>query len=313
MRSSRPPLIDCHLHLQDPCLLGDLDAVLSRARAVGVRYFVANGSEEGDWDEVLAIARRHPGVIPCFGLHPWYVGGRSARWLEELERRLRTLPSGVGEIGLDRWKRGLDERAQEEVFRAQLSLARSLRRPVMVHCLDAWGWLLGILHSQPPPEEGLLVHAFGGASDLIRPLADLGAYFSFAGDTLDERRTRKRASFREVPLDRLLVETDAPDILPPPQYRPFPLRDDRGKEKTDPSALGAILRGLAHLRGETEERLAEAVLENARRLLGAIFPGGGDRRDGEDSEGGGPEGEDFGGGHTGGMPEGSESSVGGDA
>src|SRR5688572_21737445 len=131
-------LTDCHLHLQDPPLLDRLEEVLVRARRAGVAAFVTNGTTEADWPEVARIAGRFPEVVPCFGLHPWFVAERSPRWLEELERHLRLVPSGVGEIGLDRWKQGLDERAQEEVFRAQLDLARRLGRPAMIHCVKAW-------------------------------------------------------------------------------------------------------------------------------------------------------------------------------
>jgi len=265
-------LVDAHLHLQDPDLAPHLDGVLARAAAAGVEVLVTNGTSEEDWPAVLDLARRLPAVAPFFGLHPWYSGGRSARWLESLERHLATVPSGVGEIGLDRWKKGLDERAQEEVFRAQLGLARRLRRPASVHCVQAWGWLLDVLASEPPLQAGFLVHAFGGSVELIPRLADLGAMFSFAGDTLEERKAGKREAARAVPIDRILVETDAPDMLPPPPHRLSSIRNVRGKERNEPANLPEVLRGLAALRGEPVERLAEATAANARRLLGDIIP-----------------------------------------
>jgi len=263
-------LVDCHLHLQDPDLAGRLDEVLGRARAAGVERLVVNGSSEDDWPAVLDLARRLPEVVPCFGLHPWYVGERSSRWIEALEGHLAAVPSAVGEIGLDQWKKGLDEGAQEECFRAQVDLARRLRRPAMVHCVQAWGWLLDVLGRDPLPA-GLLVHAFGGSVEAMGRLADLGAFFSFAGDTLEERKTHKREAARAAPLDRILVETDAPDMLPPPAFRRASVRDDRGRERNEPANLPDVLRGIAALRGEPEERLAAAVGENARRLLGSLL------------------------------------------
>ena len=271
MAAPEPSLIDCHLHWQDPVLLGTLDEVLARAAEAGVARFVCNGSCESDWPEVASLARRDARIIPCFGLHPWYAGERSGRWLDELERHLSLMPSGLGEIGLDKWKEGLDEAAQEEVFRKQFDLASRLQRPVMVHCVRAWGWLMDVLGSSPPLPRGMLIHAFGGAAELIRPLADRGAYFSFAGDVLDEAKARKRASLQDVPLDRLLLETDAPDILLPRAYRRSPIRDEKGKEKSEPSDLREVLRGVARLRREPEEKLAGAVRDNARRFLGDLW------------------------------------------
>src|SRR5512139_2891743 len=100
MAATEPRLIDCHLHLQDPVLLGVLDEVLSRAAEAGVERFVCNGSCESDWPEVASLARRDARIIPCFGLHPWYAGERSGSWLDELERHSSLMPSGLGEIGL---------------------------------------------------------------------------------------------------------------------------------------------------------------------------------------------------------------------
>ena len=265
-------LTDCHLHLQDPVLLDRLDEVLERARAAGVARFVSNGSTEEDWEDVLRIAQSHSEVIPAFGLHPWFVAGRSPRWLEELERYLTLLPGGVGEIGLDRWKKGLDERAQEEVFRAQLDLARRLGRPAMIHCVLAWDWPRDVVASEPPLPAGMLIHAFGGPVEMIGPLAERGAWFSFAGDTLLEKKTHKRAALAAAPRDRLLLETDAPDMLPPPAYRAASVRGPDGREMNEPSNLRAILRGLSAFLGEPEDRLAEIVEANARRFLAAIAP-----------------------------------------
>lgn len=270
MATPVPKLIDCHVHLQDPVLREDLEGVLARAAAAGVERFVCNGSSEEDWPDVLELFRLHGSIIPCFGLHPWYVGERSERWLLDLEVHLKAVHSGVGEIGLDRWKKGLDPTVQEEVFLAQLDLARRLRRPVMVHCVQAWGRLLDLLGAGPPLPAGLIIHAYGGSVESLKPLLDLGAYFSFAGDTFEERKARKRESLKAVPLERLLLETDAPDMLPPPPYRLSSLRE-KGRERNDAVNLRGVLRAAAEVRGEAEEVIAGAVWENARRLLGDLF------------------------------------------
>ncbi|HRY50475.1 MAG TPA: TatD family hydrolase [Candidatus Paceibacterota bacterium] len=266
------PLVDSHLHLQEAVFEGDMDSVLEQIRQVGIRFLVCNGSSEADWPRVAALARQHREIIPCFGLHPWYVGRRSMQWDRALEDRLTASPAGVGEIGLDRWIEPRDERAQEEVFRRQMALARQLNRPAMIHCLQAWGWLMEVLRSEQPPDAGFLIHAYGGSVELIKPLADLGAYFSFAGSVLREKKTRQREALKRIPRDRLLLETDAPDLMPPASSCSFVLRDERGRERNHPANLADILLGVAGHLGVAPARLAELLWENSRRFLADLLP-----------------------------------------
>ncbi len=261
------PLVDIHLHLQDPVFEGELDSIVHQALESGLAGLVVNGSEEADWEPVLELAGRYPLVIPCLGLHPWYVPGRSQKWLERLESLLRTSRAGVGEIGLDRWIEPRDEKAQEEAFRLQLALARRYQRPAMIHCLKAWGWMMDLLRSEGPLPDGLLFHAFGGAVEFIEPLTMLGAYFSFGGNVLEEKRARMRAAFQSVPLDRILVESDAPDLLPPEPFRPFAIRDAQGKLRNSPANLPAYFPALAELRGEEPVALSRIVWDNSLRFL----------------------------------------------
>jgi TatD DNase family protein len=231
---------------------------------------VVNGATETDWPVVLRLAQSFSCILPCFGLHPWYVDERSGHWLEILESTLMTVPAGVGEIGLDRWIESRNETAQEEVFRAQLDLARRLRRPVMIHCLKAWGWFLEVMKSEKELPCGFLLHACGGPVEFIEPLAAMGACFSFGGNVSDERKARRQAAFKAVPLDHLLLETDAPDLLPPEPCRPFACLGKDGRLKNDPAHLAAFFPALACLRGMEPEELATALWENSRRFLAPI-------------------------------------------
>ncbi|MCX8157991.1 MAG: TatD family hydrolase [Verrucomicrobiae bacterium] len=262
------PLVDVHLHLQDDFLSARLDEILHLARTAGVQGFINNGAEESDWPQVLAQSRAHPAIVPCFGLHPWYVGARSPQWLETLEQHLDAVPSAVGEIGLDRWKEPRDEAAQEEVFRAQLAVARRRRLPAMIHCVRAWGWLMDVLRDEPPLPAGFLLHAYGGPAELIQPLAEMGAYFSYGGSTLDERKKLRRETLPLIPPDRLLLETDAPDMPPPPPHCLRPLQDQHGRRVNEPANLRPILRGVAALLGMSEEALAQQLWQNTQRFLG---------------------------------------------
>lgn len=261
------PLVDIHVHLQDPVFEGDLDFIVNQALESGLVGLVVNGSQESDWEQVLNLAEKYPRIVPCLGLHPWYAAGRSQKWLDRLESLLQTCRAGIGEIGLDRWIEPRDEKAQEEVFRLQLTLARRYQRPVMIHCLRAWGWMMDLLRAEEPVRDGLLFHAFGGAVEFIEPLTKLGAYFSFGGNVLEEKRARMRAAFQAVPLDRLLVESDAPDLLPPEPFRPFAFQDSLGKLRNSPANLPAYFPALAELRGEEPIALSRIVWDNSLRFL----------------------------------------------
>jgi len=262
------PLIDCHCHLQHSSFAEDRDDMLERARQAGVRALLCNATSEKDWEEVAGLAARHPEVIPCFGIHPWYLAGRSDDWRARLVAILEKHPNAcVGEIGLDRWKPDRDEKEQEKVFRAQLEVARDLERPAMIHCLKAWGWLLDVL-GQYRLTRPFLLHAYGGPPELIEPLSGMGAFFSFAGNVLDEKKEKMRRSLVAMPADRLLLETDSPDLAPPRQYLAHFKTGESGWVRNEPANLGRIVPKVAELRGEDVEKLAHAVWENAEQLLG---------------------------------------------
>jgi TatD DNase family protein len=253
-------LYDAHCHLQDPSLERYLPKIAETLRAIGVRKVVVNGTREEDWPRVLEIARTYDFVIPALGLHPWYIKPRQPNWAGILEE---SAAPALGEIGLDRWVRGYDAQDQERVFVEQLALAARCNLPVSIHCLKAWGRLREILESEQVPEAGFLLHSYGGPAEMIRRLADLGGYFSISGYFAHERKARQREVFRAVPFERLLIETDAPDMLLPAEIEEFKLEDGLNH----PANLRAVYRFAAGLRGTSEERLAGIVEENFQRLF----------------------------------------------
>ena len=265
-------LYDAHNHLQDERLTPCREAVLAAVQREGVAKMVVNGSCEADWPQVLALARQHPQVIPSFGYHPWYVKERSPNWQQELVRHLEAVPAAVGEAGLDRWVKDYDLDQQREVFAWQLRLAAERNLPLSIHCLQAWGPLLDTLRAEPRPRCGVLLHSYGGAAELVGPLAELGAYFSLPGYFAHERKTRQREAFRQVPADRLLIETDAPDQLLPAERVQYPLADAAsGKPINHPANLGAVYRFAAELRNEPLDALGRTVEENFKRLFGPVW------------------------------------------
>ena len=255
-------LIDAHNHLHQ---FDDPDAIVADLRREGIEGCVVNGTCEADWPRVAALAERHPDFIrPAFGLHPWHAHRRSPGWLDELSRWLDRLPqASVGECGLDGW---VDEPAldlQCEVFLAQLRLARERDRPISIHALKAWGPLLDALAAEPPPPRGFLLHSFGGSPELARQLSPLGARFSFSGYFLHPRKHKVLESYRHVPLDRLLLESDAPDMLPPACAIRHPLPDGRNH----PAILIAIRDALADHLGLPAGTLGARCLDNTRRYF----------------------------------------------
>ena len=263
---------DAHNHLQDERFAGRQSELLATARAAGVTRMVVNGSCEADWPDIAALAQEFPDlVVPSFGYHPWYVGERTLRWRETLVELLdRTPRAVVGEIGLDRWKADLPYGGQEEVFLAQLQFAAERNVAASLHCLQALGRLHDLLRTHARPARGFVLHSYGGPAELVAPLTKLGAHFSFPGYFLHERKARQRATFKVVPLGRLLIETDAPDQRLPDAVNAFPLAAPRtGQPLNHPANLAAVYRGVAELRDVPLNELAAQVEANFTRLFGS--------------------------------------------
>jgi len=263
-------LFDAHDHLHDARLTPHRAAILPELARLGLARAVVNGTREADWDAVAALAAEHAFVLPSFGLHPWQVATRSAHWLAALREKLQAHPdAGVGEIGLDRWIEGHDLALQSAVFLAQLGLAAELNRPATIHCIRAWGALDELLRAHPLPARGFLIHAYGGPAEMVGGFVALGGYFSFNAYFLHERKPAQRAVFRDLPIERLLVETDAPDLRPPDERNRYPLRDGGGEAINHPANIALAYHALAGLRGLPVEVLAAQVEENFERLFGA--------------------------------------------
>ena len=274
---------DAHNHLQDERFGGRQTELLSVAAREGVAGMVVNGSCETDWPQVLELVQGTAApntlrIIPSFGYHPWYVHERTTDWLKHLTRFLEQVPSGIGEIGLDRWKPGLAYEGQEEVFATQLQLAAERDLPVSIHCLQTWGRMFDLLKAGPCPARGFLLHSYGGPKEMVKPFAELGAYFSLPGYYAHERKERQRETFRHVPPERLLVETDAPDqLLPGTRSAKCGVRNVYALNEpvtnqplNHPANLAAVYAFAAELFEEPLETLATRVEQNFLRLFSGL-------------------------------------------
>ncbi|KAK7315661.1 hypothetical protein VNO77_34227 [Canavalia gladiata] len=210
-------LFDAHCHLQDPRILSKVPQLIKTAQDKGVVRFAVNGVSEQDWHVVKHLAETHPCVIPCFGLHPWFVAERSPNWLQTLKEYFDSTPSAaVGEIGVDKGSQGrkIDFSEQVDVLRQQLELAKELNKPASVHCVRAFGDLLELMKSMGPFPAGIILHSFLGSAEMVPEFSKLGAYFSFSGFLMSLKENKAKKMLKMVPSDRILLETDAPDALP---------------------------------------------------------------------------------------------------
>lgn len=254
---------DAHCHLQDERLAGWLEAGGVEAMALArIRKCVVNGTHPGDWNRVAELANQFELVKPSFGLHPWHVNERPEDWKTRFEAYLDQPDAAVGEIGLDRWVEGHDIEAQIEAFRFQFRLAQSRQLPISIHCLRAWGMLYDFLKKENSTEQGFLLHSYGGPVEMVDAFAALGARFSFSGFFAIDAKSKKREAFERVPLDRLLIETDAPDMVGPEELLAETLRDKDGRVINSPLNLPRIYKYVAGIRAMRLETLTEIVAEN---------------------------------------------------
>lgn len=258
---------DAHNHLQDDWLTPWRSEILRDLPGLGIGGMVVNGTDEEDWAAVESLAGEHPCIIPSYGVHPWHVDGVTPQWKERLEACLDR-GGMVGEIGLDRWKTDRNFDRQIEIFQWQLGVATERNLPATIHCLRAWGALWDIVRTHPMPARGFLLHAYGGPVEMVDGFLSRGAYFSFSGSFLAKGRERKLEPFRVLPLDRLLVETDAPAMPLPEEIdcHPLPPTPD-GTRINHPANLAAAYEGLAAVRGMPLDELVETVAENYARLF----------------------------------------------
>ncbi|MGN6511961.1 MAG: TatD family hydrolase [Lysobacteraceae bacterium] len=252
-----PRLIDTHCHLDDGEFDADRDAVLRRARDLGVTDIVVPAIDAATWPRLRAACADDPGLHAAYGLHPLCLAAHRLEHLAQLRDWIeRERPVAVGECGLDFFIEGLDRDAQLGWFDAQLRIARDFDLPVIVHARRAVDAVIAAIRKVG----GLrgVVHSFAGSEQQARQLARLGFLLGLGGPLTYPRAARLRRLAATLPVGQLLLETDGPDQ---------PDAAHRG-ERNEPGYLPMIARTLAELRADTPERVAAATTLNACRLFG---------------------------------------------
>ncbi len=257
-------LIDSHCHLDFPEFEAERDAVVARARAAGVGRLVTISTRVGRHDALCALSDAYPDVFFTVGTHPHQAGDEpdiAAERLVELARHPKCV--GIGEAGLDyhydRVERGLAAR----VFRTHIAAARLSGLPLVIHARDADADVAAILRDEVGQGAFTAVlHCFTGGRALAETGLDLGLFLSFSGVLTFKGSEALRDLARDVPLDRLLVETDAPFLAPVPH---------RGK-RNEPAFVARTAAVLAELKNVSPDALAEATSRNVLRLFSKMPP-----------------------------------------
>jgi TatD DNase family protein len=252
-------LVDSHCHIGMTEFDSDREAVVDRGREAGVATMLIVGCADAEQGHRRAVqVAESLGLPVAAGVHPHDARLASEALFEEIagwarEGRLAAL----GEIGLDFHYDHSPRPVQEEVFRRQVRLARELRLPVVVHTREADAETARLLEEEDAGDVGGILHCFTGGTELARRVLDLGFLVSFSGIVAFPRAEVIQEVASTIPLDRLLVETDAPFLAPPPH---------RGK-RNEPAFVVEVARKIARLRGVSEEEIGVAVTRNFERLI----------------------------------------------
>ena len=252
-------LVDSHCHLNYDGLAERQDEVLANARERGVTAFLNISTRQREWQDVIGVAERHRDVWASVGVHPHEADAHpdlGASALVEAARHPRVV--AIGECGLDYYYDKSDRAAQRERFEAHIDAARQSGLPLIVHTRDAEQDTAEILE-RAVGEGGVrgVLHCFTGSAELARKGLDLGFFVSLSGIVTFKNARELQETAKQIPLDQLLVETDAPFLAPVP---------NRGKT-CEPAFVADTAAFVADLRGEDPEALADATTENFYRLF----------------------------------------------
>lgn len=254
-------LFDTHAHLNATQFNEDVEQVIERARAEGVSHIVVVGFDRPTIQRAMELADQYSFIYAAVGWHPVDAIHMTDEDLIMIER-LAAHPKVValGEMGLDYYWDQSPKEVQKEVFRKQIRLAKKVKLPIIIHNRDATADIVHILQEEQAAEVGGVMHCFTGSVEVAHQCIDMNFYISFGGPVTFKNAKKPKEVAKEIPLDRLLIETDCPYLTP----HPF-----RGK-RNEPSYVKYVAEAIAELKGLSFEEVAQKTSDNAKRLFGII-------------------------------------------
>ena len=252
-------LFDTHVHLNAEQYEDDLQEVINRALEKGVQNMVVVGFDEPTIKKAIQIAETYDFIYASVGWHPVDavdMTDEHLAWIEELAQHPKVV--ALGEMGLDYYWDKSPKEVQKDVFRRQIRLARKVKLPIIIHNRDATEDVVTILKEEHVEEVGGIMHCFTGSIEVAKQCMDMNMYISFGGPVTFKNAKKPKEVATELPLDKLLIETDCPYLTP----HPF-----RGK-RNEPGYVSYVAEQIAELKGITYEELAEITTANAKKLFG---------------------------------------------
>lgn len=254
-------LVDSHCHLDFPELAEDLDGVLARMQAAGVTHALCISVNLENWPRVRDLAARHAHLHATVGVHPDEEAGEDPDVARLVALAATPKVVAIGETGLDYYRQSGDTEWQRQRFRNHIRAARDTGKPLVVHTREAAKDTLEILRDEGARDVGGVMHCFTETREVAAGALDLGFYISFSGIVTFKNAEPLREVARLVPLDRLLVETDAPYLAPVPH---------RGK-RNEPAYVRHVAERLAGIKGISIHEIEDVTSRNFSKLFGVVF------------------------------------------
>ncbi|WP_062350070.1 TatD family hydrolase [Bacillus kwashiorkori] len=251
-------LFDTHAHLNAEQFGEDLEEVLNRAKEAGVSNIVVVGFDRPTIEKTMELINQYDNIYGCIGWHPVDaidMTDNDLRWIEELSQHQKIV--ALGEMGLDYYWDKSPKDIQQEVFRKQIQLAKKVKLPIVIHNREATEDVVKILKEENASDVGGIMHCFSGSIEIAKECMDMNFYISFGGPVTFKNARKPKEVAKEIPLDKILIETDCPYLTPHPY---------RGK-RNEPAYVKLVAQQIAELKEMTLEEIAEITHNNAKKLF----------------------------------------------